>query len=87
MVISGDNVRHSILFHDIYIDDKATIDKSILFDGVHVRVGAKLRNCIVDKNVQIPAMEQIGYDLEQDRQRFTVSGNGIVVVPEGYTFE
>lgn len=81
------SVLRRILFHDIYIDDKATINKSILFDGVHVGVGAKLQNCIVDKNVRIPAMEQIGYDLEQDRQRFTVSENGIVVVPEGYTFE
>jgi len=86
VVISGGNVRHSILFHDIYIDDKATISKSILFDGVHVGIGAKLRNCIVDKNVQIPAQEHIGYDLKQDRQRFTVSENNIVVVPEGYTF-
>ncbi len=86
VVISGGTVQHSILFHDIYIDDKASIAKSILFDGVHVGAGAKLRNCIVDKNVQIPAMEQIGYNLEQDQQRFTVSENGIVVVPEGYTF-
>ncbi|MBM9512128.1 glucose-1-phosphate adenylyltransferase [Desulfogranum marinum] len=86
VVISGGTVLHSILFHDIYIDDKASIAKSILFDGVHVGAGAKLRNCIVDKNVQIPAMEQIGYNLEQDQQRFTVSENGIVVVPEGYTF-
>jgi len=52
-----------------------------------VGVGARLRNCIVDKNVQIPAMEQIGYNLEQDQQRFTVSKGGIVVVPEGYTFK
>lgn len=87
VIISGGNVRHSILFHDIYIDDKATIYKSILFDGVKVGAGAQLRNCIVDKNVQIPAMEQIGYNLEQDRQRFTVSESGIVVVPEGYIFE
>lgn len=87
VVISGGNVRHSILFHDIYIDDKATICKSILFDGVHIGMGARLRNCIVDKNVKIPAMTQIGFDLEHDQQRFTVSENGIVVVPEGYLFE
>ncbi len=86
VVISGGNVRHSILFHDIYIDDKAIICKSILFDGVHVGEGARLRNCIVDKHVQIPAMTKIGYELEQDRKRFTVSENGIVVVPEGYLF-
>lgn len=87
VVISGGNVRHSLLFHDIYVDDKATIYKSILFDGVQVGAGAQLRNCIVDKNVQIPSMEQIGYDLERDRLRFTISEGGIVVVPEGYIFD
>lgn len=87
VVISGGNVRHSLLFHDIYVDDKATIYKSILFDGVQVGAGAQLRNCIIDKNVQIPSMEQIGYDLERDRLRFTVSESGIVVVPEGYIFD
>ncbi|WP_458775219.1 glucose-1-phosphate adenylyltransferase [Desulforhopalus sp. 52FAK] len=84
--ISGGKVKDSILFHHVYIDDKATINKSILFDGVHVGAGAKLQNCIIDKYVQIPAMEEIGYNLQQDRQRFTVSDGGIVVVPEGYVF-
>ncbi len=87
VVIAGGNVRHSILFHNIFIDDKATICKSILFDGVHVGQGAVLRNCIIDKNVTIPALSKIGVDLEIDSKRFTVSDKGIVVVPEGYVFE
>ena len=70
-------------WHDIFIDDNATICESILFDGVRVGEGARLRNCIVDKNVHIPAMTQIGVDPEEDKKRFTVSENGIVVVPEG----
>jgi len=86
VVISGGEVRHSILFRDVYIDDKATVSKSLLFEGVYVGEGASLHNCIIDKNVRIPAMTQIGVDLEQDKQRFTVSDNGIVVVPEGYVF-
>ncbi|CAA6809429.1 MAG: Glucose-1-phosphate adenylyltransferase (EC, partial [uncultured Thiotrichaceae bacterium] len=36
VVISGGNVHHSILFHDVFIDDKATVSHSILFDSVHV---------------------------------------------------
>lgn len=87
VVISGGEVRHSILFRDVYIDDKATVSKSLLFQGVYVGEGASLHNCIIDKNVKIPAMTQIGVDLEQDKQRFTVSDNGIVVVPEGYVFD
>lgn len=86
VVISGGNVGHSVLFHDIFIDDRAIVEQSILFSGVRVGKGARLQNCIIDKNVNIPANEQIGYALEQDRQRFTVSENGIVVVPTDYVF-
>ena len=53
---------------------------SILFQGVRVGPGARLHRCIVDKGVKIPAGEQIGVDLERDRQRFNVSDSGIVVV-------
>lgn len=86
VVISGGNVRDSILFAGVFVDDNALIEKSILFNGVLVGAGARLKNCIVDKRVKIPPEEQIGYDLDKDRQRFTVTENGIVVVPEGFTF-
>ena len=86
VVISGGSVRHSILFHDIFIDDNAIIEKSILFGGVHVGAGVRLQNCIIDQNVIIPPGEQIGYDLAKDRNRFTVSEKGIVVVPKGFVF-
>ena len=86
VVISGGNVRNSVLFDTVFVDDKATVDRSILFAGVRVGAGAGLRNCIVDKNVTIPPNEQIGNDLARDRQRFTVTEQGIVVVPEGFVF-
>ena len=86
VVISGGNIRDSILFARIYIDDKAIVEKSILFNDVRVGAGARLKNCIVDKSVNISPGEQIGYDLDKDRQRFTVSEQGIVVVPHGFVF-
>ena len=54
-----------------------------------VEVGrhAHIRNCIVDKNVIIPPGTKIGLDIEEDRARgFTVTDNGVVVVPKSYTF-
>ncbi len=86
VVISGGNVGHSILFQNVFIDSGAIVEQSIVFEGVHVGKGARLQNCIIEKHVKIPPMERIGYDLEKDRQRFTVSEKGIVVVPAGYKF-
>jgi len=85
-IISGGNVINSVLSSDIYVDDKAMVEHAILFDRVRVGTSARLRNCIVDKDVKIPAEEHIGYDLDRDRERFTVSDNGIIVVPEGFDF-
>jgi glucose-1-phosphate adenylyltransferase len=85
-VIAGGTVRHSILFARAHVEVDAVVEDSILFEGVRVGAGAKLRRCIVDKNVQIPASERIGCDAASDAARFTVSEGGIVVVPKGYRF-
>lgn len=85
VLIAGGNVKNSILFSNVFVDDKSEIEQSILFNGVQVGSKAKLKNCIIDKNVNIPSGEQIGYDLERDKARFTVTERGIVVVPEGWS--
>jgi glucose-1-phosphate adenylyltransferase len=83
-VISGGGVNHSILFPRVRVRDGAIVDASILFDGVVVGEGAHLRNCIIERDVQIPPKAQIGMDRKVDRERFTVSEQGVVVVPKGY---
>lgn len=85
-IISGSVVRHSILFHNVRVQDGAQVDDSILFEGVSVGAGARLRRCILDKHVHVPPGEAIGWDLERDRGRFEVSEQGVVVVPKGYRF-
>jgi glucose-1-phosphate adenylyltransferase len=49
-----------------------------------VQVGryADLHRVICDKNVVIPEGMTIGRDLEKDRQLFTVTQDGIVVIPK-----
>jgi len=87
VVISGGCVQHSILFSDVYIDDEANIQNSLVLNNVHVGKRAILNRCIVDKNVVIPDDEIIGIDKERDAERFTISDNGVVVVPKGFMFE
>ena len=52
----------------------------IVFDNCDIGRRCKIRRAILDKNVKIPADTVIGYDLEQDRQRYHVTESGIVVV-------
>ena len=86
-VIVGGVVRHSILASRVYIHEEAVVEDAILFDQVVVGRGAKLRRCIVDKDVRIPPGESIGFDPVKDSRRFTCSEKGIIVVPKEYRFE
>ena len=45
-----------------------------------VGVGAVVRRAILDKNAVVGDGVQIGVDLEWDRQHYTVSDSGIVVL-------
>lgn len=86
-IIGGGSVQHSILFPEVFVGDEASVYESILFNGVSVGDGAYLKRCIIDKDVHIPAGERIGIDSRQDRERFHVSPEGIVVIPKGYRFD
>ncbi|MHB8482612.1 MAG: glucose-1-phosphate adenylyltransferase [Nitrospiria bacterium] len=86
-VIIGARIMHSILSPDVWVLSGALVEDSILFERVRVGPGARLRRCIIDKDVQVPANETIGWDLKQDRARFNVSEDGVVVVPKGYRFK
>ena len=75
-----------MLFQNVFVDDESLVENSVLFDNVKVGRRVNLNKCIIDKHVVIPDGEVIGYDLAEDRKRFTVTEEGIVVIPQGYRF-
>lgn len=81
-IISGGSVKRSILSPKVMVHSYADIEDSILLSGVDVGRHAKIRRAIIDRDVQIPQGMQIGYDLDEDAKRFTVTASGIVVVPK-----
>jgi glucose-1-phosphate adenylyltransferase len=83
VIVSGAEVRRSVLSPNVRIDSYSEVDSSVVFPGVAVSQRAVIRNAIIDKDVVIEAGAQIGVDLDLDRERFTVSDGGVVVVPKG----
>jgi glucose-1-phosphate adenylyltransferase len=81
-IISGGSVRRSVLSPRVTVHSHAEVEDSILFGSVDIARHAKIRRTIIDKEVQIPGGMEIGYDLDQDAKRFTVTDSGIVVVPK-----
>jgi len=82
-IISGGSVKRSVLSPRVVVHSYAEVEDSILLEGVDIGRHAKIRRTIIDKDVQIPPKMEIGYDLDEDAKRFTVTGSGIVVVPKG----
>lgn len=82
-IIVGATVRHSILFPNVRIDPAAEVDESVIFHDAVVGNGCRLRRVVVDSRCVIPPGTIIGYDRTEDKKRFEVSANGVVlVIPE-----
>ena len=82
-VISG-IVRNSVISYYVFIQSWATVEESVIMDDVVVESNCKIRKAIIDKHNVIPSNTEIGYNPKKDRNRFTVTPRGIVVVPKGY---
>jgi len=79
-ILTGATVLGSVLANDVVIAEGAVVQGSVLMPGVRIGRNAVVRNAILDKNVRIGEEGQVGVNLEQDRERFTVSAGGVVCV-------
>jgi glucose-1-phosphate adenylyltransferase len=83
VVVSGGTARRSILSSNVVVHSFALVEDSILMEGVDVGRGAVIRRAIIDKNVVVPDGARIGEDLAADRERYTVTDSGLVVIGKG----
>jgi glucose-1-phosphate adenylyltransferase len=84
VIVSGGNVRESVLSPGVRVHSWATVDRSVVLDGTHIGRRAVVRDAILDKNVVIGEGVEVGVNKDDDRARgFTVSDAGITVVGKG----
>ncbi|HAW49467.1 TPA: glucose-1-phosphate adenylyltransferase [bacterium] len=80
-IISGGRVVRSIISPNVRVNSWTDISESIIMEGVEIGRGAKIRKTIIDKFSYIPSDIVIGYDEKEDKKRFFVTKEGIVVIP------
>lgn len=84
-VISGGVVRRSIISPDVRVNSYCQVEDTIVFSHVNVGRHSRIRKAIIDRDVHIPEGSVIGYDLEEDKKKYFVSEDGIVVVTRDYS--
>lgn len=82
-IIAGGILHGSVVSYDVTVGRGAIVEGSVLMPSVRIGDKSIVRNAILDKNVVVEPGAQIGVDIERDRQRFTISPSGIIVVGKG----
>lgn len=82
-IIAGGHVRDSVIAHQVRVDAGSFVAGSVLMPGVRIGRNAIVRRAILDKNVVVTDDAQIGVDPVLDAQRFSISSDGVIVVPKG----
>ncbi len=86
-VLTGAQIRRSVLSPGVRVEAGAQVDEAILWDGVEIGAGAQVRRAIIEDGVRVPPGFKIGWDLKKDARRFPVTPEGVVVVPNNVVLE
>ena len=79
-ILSGGRVKRSILFFLSRVEEGSLVKDSVILPKVQIGRNCVIKRAIIDKSCVIPDGMQIGVNLEEDKKRFHVTPNGIVLV-------
>lgn len=80
-IISGANVRRSLLFSNCVVRSYSEVTDTVLLPEVEIGRCCRIRKAIIDRGTVIPDNMAIGEDHDEDRERgFRVTSSGIVLV-------
>ncbi|MBK5923403.1 glucose-1-phosphate adenylyltransferase [Rhodovulum sulfidophilum] len=81
-IISGTEVRNSLLFTMVRTNSYAVLDHAVVLPYVDVGRHARLSNVVIDRGVVIPPGLVVGEDPEEDAKWFRVSEGGITLITQ-----
>ena len=81
-IISGTEVRNSVLFTNVHTNSYAVLDHAVVLPNVVVHRSARLRQVVVDSGVVIPEGLVVGEDPAEDAKWFRVTDRGITLITQ-----
>ncbi len=82
VVISGAEVRGSLLSSQVRVNSYAKVEESVLLPEVNVGRRARLKKVIVDRGVDIPEGLVVGEDPALDAERFERTPKGVCLITQ-----
>ena len=84
-VIKNSSIKHSILGRGIVVHDKCDIEDCIIMDYCEIKPGTKLKKVVIDRFNVLGPKATIGYNAQDDAQRYYIDPSGIVIIARGKT--
>ena len=81
-IISGTEVRNSVLFTNVHTNSYAVLDHAVVLPNVVVNRSARLRQVVIDSGVVIPEGLVVGEDPTEDAKWFRVTDRGITLITQ-----
>lgn len=81
-VISGTEVRNSLLFTEVHTNSYAVLDHAVVLPYVTVNRSARLRKVVIDRGVIIPEGLVVGEDPNEDAKWFRVTEKGTTLITQ-----
>lgn len=81
-IVSGTEVRNSVLFTNVHTNSYAVLDHAVLLPNVVVHRSARLRRVVIDKSVVIPEGLVVGEDHSEDAKFFRVTERGTTLITQ-----
>ena len=79
-IISGAEVRHSLLFSNVQVGSQTCVMDSVVLPDVSIESDCLVRKAVIDRGCRVPAGTRIGDDLAEDAKRYGVTPKGVVLV-------
>ncbi|MEM6381288.1 MAG: glucose-1-phosphate adenylyltransferase [Pseudomonadota bacterium] len=81
-IISGTEIRSSLLFTGVHTNSYATLDQAVVLPYAYVERSADLSKVVIDRGVHVPEGLVVGKDPEEDAKWFRVSDAGVTLITQ-----